>query len=174
MRDPVRCKVGGVCPADEQMTGVQAQRDGRAVEYPLHLGARLDQCADVRVQNGSDSLASGEFGDPVQVGQQSQPATVVELGASVISCCAAVGREDEDCGAGGGVRVQGAFHARYRVMIRQVEQQRGEATDGLQSGSISTRAIAAGSFGRKTSGPSSVASKPIWRISFKTRSGPNW
>ena len=48
-------QLGRVRPADQQVAGVQAQRDGRAVEYPLDLIAALDHSADVRVQDGADA-----------------------------------------------------------------------------------------------------------------------
>jgi hypothetical protein len=65
VRDPLgrlAGELGRVGAADEQVPGVQAQRDRRAVEHPLHLGGVLDHRADVRVQHGADALLGGDGG----------------------------------------------------------------------------------------------------------------
>ena len=55
VRDPVGRLAGQlrrVGAADQQVPGVEAQRDARAVEYPLHVVRVLDHGPDVRVQHG--------------------------------------------------------------------------------------------------------------------------
>ena len=82
-------ELGGVGAADEQVSGVQAQGDRRAVQHPLHLGGVLDHRADVRVQDGADSLLGRDLADAAEVVQQRLPALVVELGAAVVAVLAA-------------------------------------------------------------------------------------
>ena len=80
VRDPVRRlpgQFGRVGPADEQVAGVQAQRDGRTLEHPADLVAALDHGADVRVQHGVDAVRGGQAGEPVEVGEQRRPARLV-------------------------------------------------------------------------------------------------
>jgi len=63
--------------ADEQVAGVQAQRDGRTLEHPADLVAALDHGPDVRVQHGIDAVRGGQAGEPVEVGEQRRPARLV-------------------------------------------------------------------------------------------------
>ena len=137
VRDPVRRlpgELGGVGAADEQVPGVQAQRDGRPVEHPLHLGGVLDHRADVRVQNGADPLLESAM--PLirlEVVQQRLPALVVELGAAVVSVLAADRRQHQRRGVGRDVALEDPLDLGHRVVARHVQQQRGESADGLQA-----------------------------------------
>src|SRR5205823_9530335 len=58
--DPVRRltgEIGGIGTTDEQVTGVEAQRDRRAVENVLYFRALFDHRAYVRVQDGANTAA---------------------------------------------------------------------------------------------------------------------
>ena len=64
--------------ADQQMAGVQAQRDRRTRQHPVHFGACLDDGADVRMQYGEQAPIGDDGRQPIKVGQQRRPLTLVE------------------------------------------------------------------------------------------------
>ena len=86
--DPIGClpsELGRVGAADEQVTGVQAQRDRGTLQDSLHLGAVLDHRAHVWVEYRADAFVGGCAGHAIQVGQQRPPALLVELGTAVVA-----------------------------------------------------------------------------------------
>ena len=132
MRDPVGGlpgEVGRVGAADQQVAGVQAQRDRGPAEHPLHLVAVLDHGAHVGVQHGADAMLGCPVADPVQVAQQQVPAVVVEDGPAVVAVEPGRRGEHEDLGAGGVVLLQDAVDRRERVVAGQVHHHGSEATD---------------------------------------------
>ena len=132
MRDAVRGlpgQLGRVGAADQQVAGVQAQRDGRAFQHALHFAAALDHGADVRVQDGADAAPGGQGGEPVEVGQQSLPAGLVEVGPGVVAVAAGGGGQHEDACAGGVVAVEQPLDPGHRVVAGLVQDDGGEAAD---------------------------------------------
>jgi 4-amino-4-deoxy-L-arabinose transferase-like glycosyltransferase len=94
VRDPIRslpCELGWVGTTDEQVAGVETQRDPGPVEHLLHLMPLLDHRAHMGMQNSSDAPLCGEVRDPIQVGQQGVPSIAVQLGTAVIPGATAVG-----------------------------------------------------------------------------------
>ena len=76
VRDPVRHLQGQrerIRPADQQMAGVQAQLDARALQNPVHIAAGLDHGSDVRMQHGEHTAVVRGIGEPVEIGQQRGP-----------------------------------------------------------------------------------------------------
>ena len=125
-------EVRRVGAADQQVTGVQAQRDGGAAEHPLHLVAVLDHGAHVGVQHRAHTTLGSTVADPVQVAQQQVPAVVVEGGAAVVAVQSGRRGEHEDLGVRGLVLLQDAVDRRERVVTGAVHHHGGEATDGGQ------------------------------------------
>src|SRR4029077_367180 len=66
---------------DEQVAGVQAQRDLRSVEHPGDLVLVFDHGADVGGQPRADAAVGGGVVQPVKVGEQCVPAVVVQFWA---------------------------------------------------------------------------------------------
>src|SRR6266568_4176585 len=123
VRDAVRGlpgQLGRVGAADQQVAGVQAERDGRALKHPLDLLAALHHGADVRVQHGTDAARGGQAGEPVEVGEQRLPARLVQVGPGVVAVLAGGGGQHEGPGAGGVVTVEQAVDLRRGVVARLV------------------------------------------------------
>jgi hypothetical protein len=135
VRDPLRGlpgQLGRVGAADQQVPGVQAERDLRAVQHPLHLVRVLHHGSDVRVQHGAHLVLGGQRGQPVQVGQQGVPAGLVQGGALVVAVQPGDRGQHQGVRAGRGVRLQQGRHLGQRVVVGAVQQQRGEAPDRVQ------------------------------------------
>ena len=75
-------ELGRVRAADEQVPGVEAERDLRSLKYPFHFFPVFDHRAHVRMERDADAAGVRRGGDPVEVGQQGLPAGVVEVGSS--------------------------------------------------------------------------------------------
>ena len=68
MGDSVRYlpgKFGGIGAAHEQVTGVQAQADRRALAHPVNVVAVLDHRSHMRMQHRADIMLGGNGIDPV-------------------------------------------------------------------------------------------------------------
>ena len=167
-------ELGRVGAADQQVTGVQAQRHRRALEDPLDLVAGLDHGADVRVQHGAARRARLH-------GRR--------CGRGFAAAAPSRRR-----------RVPGGCHIRrarrpptapaFWRRSRRSRRGCGRSPAAGRSGRCistgvkpptavrwwvsSTLAIWSGSAGRKPSGPSSVADRPMSCISASTRSGVSW
>ena len=142
---PGRCRrsAGGRCPG--------TARSERAVQHPLHLVTVLDHGADVRVQHGPDAAARRPSSvEPVQVGRAGA-ASRRRPGAG--GCRSRPGRSTADStrtsAPVGDEAAEDAVDARAAGRGPAVHEHRDETTDGVSWCAASTRAIAAGSAGRK-------------------------
>ena len=74
-------QVDRIGAADQQVAGVQAQGDGRAVEHSQDLVALLDHRSDVRVDNCPDSALGRGVGEAIEIVQQGFPTLLVQFRA---------------------------------------------------------------------------------------------
>ena len=130
MADPLGVLDGdpdGVAAADEQVAGVEAERDAAAGQHAVGLLARLDHGADVRVQGREQAVLRRGVRDPVEVGQQRRPLGVVEHRALVVALRAGGGGDDDRGRLRGDERVHGLHDLRQGVE-RGVVEHRPERT----------------------------------------------
>ena len=137
MADPTGVLDGhadGVTPADEQVAGVEAERDAAAGQHAVGLVTRLDHGADVGVQGREQAVLRGRVRDPVEVGQQRRPLGVVEHRALVVALRAGGGGDDHRGGLCGGERLHGQDDLRQGVGRGVVQHDGHELADGAQPG----------------------------------------
>jgi len=120
---------GRVGAADQQVPGVEAERDRRTVQHPLHFRGVLHHRADVRVQDREHAVLGGQRAQPVQVAQQRGPAVLIQRGTRVVPGLAAVGGQHQGARSGVGVSGQDGPDLRDRVVPRHVQDDRDEAAD---------------------------------------------
>jgi hypothetical protein len=136
VRDPVGRlpgQLGRIGTADEQVPGVQAERDGRARQHPPHVVTGLDHRADVRVQDGLDPAPGGQATKPVQVREQGPPTHLVQLRPAVVAVPAGRGGEHEQPRARRRVPVEHRLDVGHRIAAGHVQYQRSEPADRPQS-----------------------------------------
>ncbi len=119
-----------VAAADQQVPGVQAQRDAAAFQHAPHLVGALHHGADVGVQGGDHAARRGGRREEVEVGQQGAPLAVVEPHAPVVAVLAADGGQHHGPRTDGRVGVeQRREEGQQLVAGAVVQQQRDEAAD---------------------------------------------
>ena len=134
--DPVRHLQGEgerICPADQQVAGVQAQLDARALQHPVHIAAGLDHGSDVRMQHGEHTAVVRGTGEPVEIGQQRGPLGVVERRPRVVSIRACRGRQHEYIGPRCDQRVERTRDVGQRVVVGVMEYHGHEDADTSQA-----------------------------------------
>jgi hypothetical protein len=115
------------------MTGVEAERDGGALEDAKHLVPALHDRPDVRVQGRPHAAFRGSLGQPVQVRQQCPPGGGVQLRPLVVPAQAGRCRQDERAGARLDEGVQLPVHHSPRVGRRVVQDHGHEPADRVQA-----------------------------------------
>ena len=175
MRDAVRHGLGQlqrIGAADQQVPGVQAQRDRRTLQHPVDVGAGLDHGADVRVQHRQQATLGGD-GRPAGPGWRAASPTGPRRGRGV----SRIRRNP----------VAAASTTTPAPAATRDSSGPARSSAGSWSASCSTTGTnpptharscwrrtdfsSSVSVGRKPSGPSSVAVSPAPRISPSTRSG---
>ena len=164
----------GVAPADEQVAGVEAERDAAAGQHAVGLLARLDHGADVGVQGREQAVLGRGVRDPVEVGQQRRPLGVVEHRALVVALRAGGGGDDDRGRLRGGERLHGRTTSGRGSDAGSCSTTGTNWPTARSPAAASVRALASGASGRNPSGPNSVAARPTSRICSSTRSGPSW
>src|SRR4029079_16568389 len=95
--------------------------DVRALQYPVHIAAGLDHGPDVRVQHSEHTTLGGCIGEPVEIGEQRGPLTVVQRRPRVIAVRTGRGREYEYVGARSDQRVEWARDVGQRIVSHVVK-----------------------------------------------------
>ena len=126
--------LGRIGTADEQVPGVQAERDGRARQYPPHVVTGLDHRADVRVQDRADPALGGQPIKPVQVRKQDPPTRLVQLRPAIVAVPAGRGGQHEHPRAARRVLVEHRLDVGHRIAARHVQYQRSEPAHRAQPG----------------------------------------
>ncbi len=122
-------EVGRIGASDQDVPGVQAQRDRRALEHTLYVGTGLHQRSDVRVQHRSDAVLACPGRHAVEIAQQPLPALVVEVRTRVVARETRVGREDHDVGSRGHEARKQPVQLDHRVDLGLVQDEGREASD---------------------------------------------
>ena len=146
--------------ADQQVTGVQAQRDRRAVKDAAHVVVRLHDGADMRVKAGLHPAVGRTLHEPVEGVEQALPCDLVKHRALVVALGAGCRREHQNTRAGGDEAVERPIDLRDRVVAVVVQHDRNESADRREPVVGQHRRLASRVVGQEAVGPELRGGQP--------------